>query len=530
MDGLNGRKYMEASITVCDSVFSGNEVCMKCANCGKEIRESDAFCPHCGEQLMNLDSQDRLSENRAAESDDMTFIGSYDSPDDPDIGDDRTWIDGGSEAGLRTGTYEDDRTRLDSGRVNGRYGDMEDDRTVLEPQYDRGLQEGSIPYTAPFPGVQDSGNRQNTQEPYPGTYGTGNAGQNSGGIPFYADGYSRQRPSSYGGYTSPVSGWQEPGTGTGTSTRPGTKTAIFIILIAVLLLAAAGTVFYLLKGRTPEVSAMTYDELITDYGLDHDDSDSIRSAYDEHVRIEFEDVTKSSSGYKATAVIYAPDMEEIYEKTTEEDSVVDRLERVTEDDLHRSRKAVLIEKEALELKQSSAEELKETIDSKYLTVDQYNAEIQENAADSDTPSSGSDSASSDAGSSSSSSGSTSAANPRGSYNAANAPSDSSDDRSSDSATSAPSNSGFVFSDSSSRYISSSELSGLSAWQCCIARNEIYARHGRMFNRNDLQSYFNNCTWYTPTVAASAFNENVLNSYERENVKTIKSYEQAHGYI
>ena len=64
----------------------------------------------------------------------------------------------------------------------------------------------------------------------------------------------------------------------------------------------------------------------------------------------------------------------------------------------------------------------------------------------------------------------------------------------------------------------------------IARNEIYARHGRRFRDSSLQSYFNNCSWYSGTIAPDSFNESVLNAYEKANVQTIKKYEQAHGYL
>ena len=29
----------------------------------------------------------------------------------------------------------------------------------------------------------------------------------------------------------------------------------------------------------------------------------------------------------------------------------------------------------------------------------------------------------------------------------------------------------------------------------LAKNELYARHGRIFNREDLQEYFEDCSWY-----------------------------------
>ena len=49
---------------------------------------------------------------------------------------------------------------------------------------------------------------------------------------------------------------------------------------------------------------------------------------------------------------------------------------------------------------------------------------------------------------------------------------------------------YVLPDSNSRYLSYADLEGLSAEQLRIARNEIYARHGRMFNSKELRDYFN----------------------------------------
>ena len=295
---------------------------------------------------------------------------------------------------------------------------------------------------------------------------------------------------------------------------------IILIILLLLLLVFAGAFF--LRYKTPELDAMTYDELITDYSLSSDNSDKVKAAYNDCVRIEFEDVSKSSSGYKATAIVYTPDMEEVYEKTTEESSVIDRLGRLSDQDLEKSTRAVRIDRKNKEMTSDSAEDLKNAIDKKYMTAEVYNAEkqVSESAA---VPAE--DSPSADSGST------TNNTYNNYTYNVESVPPETQE---SDSSTTAgipsASNSGYVIADSSSRYISESELSGLSKWQCCIARNEIYARHGRMFVRDDLQSYFNNCTWYTPTVAASSFNESVLNSYERKNIQTIKSYEKAHGYI
>lgn len=83
--------------------------------------------------------------------------------------------------------------------------------------------------------------------------------------------------------------------------------------------------------------------------------------------------------------------------------------------------------------------------------------------------------------------------------------------------------------SDSRYIDETELAELNAEQCRLARNEIYARHGRKFNSTDLQDYFNAQSWYTPTVEASAFSEAVFNEYEKANRDLILAYEKKKGY-
>lgn len=83
---------------------------------------------------------------------------------------------------------------------------------------------------------------------------------------------------------------------------------------------------------------------------------------------------------------------------------------------------------------------------------------------------------------------------------------------------------YILPESDSRYYSTSELSGLSKDQLRLARNEIYARHGRKFDAADLQSYFDSQPWYKGTIESSAFNDNVLNQYEKTNIATIQQLE------
>ena len=63
----------------------------------------------------------------------------------------------------------------------------------------------------------------------------------------------------------------------------------------------------------------------------------------------------------------------------------------------------------------------------------------------------------------------------------------------------------------------------------ITRNEIYARHGRMFNDQDMQDYFNRQAWYVPRTSTGSFDESCLNEIETYNVKLIRSYELKQGY-
>lgn len=83
---------------------------------------------------------------------------------------------------------------------------------------------------------------------------------------------------------------------------------------------------------------------------------------------------------------------------------------------------------------------------------------------------------------------------------------------------------YVFADSSSRLLTAAELDKLSTYQLWIARNEIYARHGRKFTNADLASYFAGKSWYKGTIEAASFDESLLSSIERQNVDAILAEE------
>lgn len=74
---------------------------------------------------------------------------------------------------------------------------------------------------------------------------------------------------------------------------------------------------------------------------------------------------------------------------------------------------------------------------------------------------------------------------------------------------------------SQRYVTASDLSGLSKSELRILRNSIYARHGYKFKSADLLQYFSQYSWYVPAYSNV---ESSLSKIERSNVATIQSWE------
>ena len=83
---------------------------------------------------------------------------------------------------------------------------------------------------------------------------------------------------------------------------------------------------------------------------------------------------------------------------------------------------------------------------------------------------------------------------------------------------------YVIPYSNTRYLTYEDLSGMNKGTLRVARNEIYARHGREFKAEDLQEYFGNKDWYYPLIPADEFNDNMLSELERYNTKLIKDAE------
>ncbi len=81
---------------------------------------------------------------------------------------------------------------------------------------------------------------------------------------------------------------------------------------------------------------------------------------------------------------------------------------------------------------------------------------------------------------------------------------------------------FVFPYSDIDFIPDNELRAATDEQLRIGKNEIYASHGRMFTSQDLQQYFNSCSWYKPSIAPENFDESVFNDCEKDNIRRIQA--------
>jgi len=92
------------------------------------------------------------------------------------------------------------------------------------------------------------------------------------------------------------------------------------------------------------------------------------------------------------------------------------------------------------------------------------------------------------------------------------------------------NASYIIWDSDLRYLTEEDLMPLSDYDIKLARNEIYARKGRMFNDASIQEYFDGQSWYTPIYSPEEFDalgNSTLNEYEVRNTAFILEYEATH---
>ena len=82
------------------------------------------------------------------------------------------------------------------------------------------------------------------------------------------------------------------------------------------------------------------------------------------------------------------------------------------------------------------------------------------------------------------------------------------------------NSEYILPESDTRYVEQDESDQLTKNEVRLAINEIYARHGRIFENSELREYFESKDWYDGTIEPEDFDEDVLNQYEKANVKLL----------
>lgn len=81
---------------------------------------------------------------------------------------------------------------------------------------------------------------------------------------------------------------------------------------------------------------------------------------------------------------------------------------------------------------------------------------------------------------------------------------------------------YILPESNRRELNKSDLNDLDNKQLTYARNEIYARHGRVFKASELNEYFGKKDWYE---ADSSFDDNEISDIERKNAEFIKKYQK-----
>ena len=79
----------------------------------------------------------------------------------------------------------------------------------------------------------------------------------------------------------------------------------------------------------------------------------------------------------------------------------------------------------------------------------------------------------------------------------------------------------LYPEASTRYLTNADLRNKSRWQLKIMRNEIYARHGYIFQTQEMKNYFNNQSWYNPVYYDVT---HMLTSLEKSNIAYIKKFE------
>ena len=85
---------------------------------------------------------------------------------------------------------------------------------------------------------------------------------------------------------------------------------------------------------------------------------------------------------------------------------------------------------------------------------------------------------------------------------------------------------FIIPDVDIEYLSSADIQDMPLQVVCYAKNEIYARRGRIFDSQELNDYFYSKPWYYGRILPEDFSSDVFNKYELANITLLDGYERA----
>lgn len=84
---------------------------------------------------------------------------------------------------------------------------------------------------------------------------------------------------------------------------------------------------------------------------------------------------------------------------------------------------------------------------------------------------------------------------------------------------------YIFPNSGTAELTREEVQGHTKEELRLARNEIYARHGVIFDVEELDTYFQSKSWYTPTISLREFLDTMeLSMVEENNITLISEIE------
>lgn len=96
---------------------------------------------------------------------------------------------------------------------------------------------------------------------------------------------------------------------------------------------------------------------------------------------------------------------------------------------------------------------------------------------------------------------------------------------------------YIFPESDIRYLTEDDVEGLTVQEINYGKNEIFARLGKKFSSEELQSYFDSKSWYEGIYDPEDFDQNykddLLNGFEKANVEFLTEVEYSmspDGYV